>query len=434
MAAAARTRRLRSAAESGTAAESVDGPPGGAATLDGASASIPAGVGGAIPRVYASMQDADGLTPREYRRYGRHLTLSEVGQEGQLRLRRSSALVVGAGGLGSPVALYLAAAGVGRITIVDFDVVDPSNLQRQVLFGETDVGRPKVAAAAERLRDLNPHVEITALDERLTSANVERLVASHDVVVDGSDNFTTRYLVNDACVLGGKPNAYGSIFRFEGQASLFRAPGPCYRCLFPDPPPPGLVPNCAQAGVLGVLPGIVGSIQASEALKVLLGIGETLEGRLLLVDALRGSFREVRLRRDPACPVCGDHPTITRAVECTAEVCLDSSGLPGVPEIAPAELDLSLRGAAPPLLVDVREHWEHGAGAIEGSVNLPLGEIPLRAGELPRDRDVVVYCRVGPRGQRAVELLAAEGVTRARNLAGGLAAWRDRVDAGVVVA
>jgi adenylyltransferase/sulfurtransferase len=277
-------------------------------------------------------------------------------------------------------------------------------------------------------------VDLVPLDERLSSANVERLVASHDVVVDGSDNFTTRYLVNDACVLAKKPNAYGSIFRFEGQASLFRAPGPCYRCLFPDPPPPGLVPNCAQAGVLGVLPGIVGSIQASEALKVLLGIGETLEGRLLLVDALHGSFREVRLRRDPACPVCGDHPTITRAVESTAEVCLDSSGLPGVAEIEPAALDAALRRAAPPVLVDVREPWEHGAGALPGALNIPLGEIPLRARELPADREIVVFCRLGPRGQRAVELLAAEGLTRVRNLAGGLAAWRDRVAPDTVVA
>jgi adenylyltransferase/sulfurtransferase len=385
------------------------------------------------------MRDTDGLSPAEYRRYGRHLTLPEVGQEGQLRLRRSSALVVGAGGLGSPVALYLAAAGVGRITLVDFDVVDPSNLQRQVLFGEADVGVPKVVAAAARLRDLNPQIEIVPVDDRVSSANVVRLVAAHDVVIDGSDNFTTRYLVNDACVLAGKPNVYGSIFRFEGQASLFRAPGPCYRCLFPDPPPPGLVPNCAQAGVLGVLPGIVGSIQASEALKVLLGIGETLEGRLLLVNALHATFREVRLRRDPACPVCGEHPTITTAVESTEEVCLDASGVPGVPEIGAAALARLLAAPSPPALVDVREPWEHGAGAIAGpagepSWNVPLGEIPLRAAELPRDRDVVVYCRVGPRGQRAVELLAAEGFVRVRNLTGGLAAWRDEVDASVVVA
>ncbi|MCE9638020.1 MAG: molybdopterin-synthase adenylyltransferase MoeB [Planctomycetes bacterium] len=380
------------------------------------------------------MPDTDALTPREYRRYGRHLTLPEVGQEGQLRLKRSSALVVGAGGLGSPVALYLAAAGVGRITLVDFDVVDASNLQRQVLFGEADIGRPKVVAAAARLGDLNPHVEIVPLNDRLSSANVESLVRSHDVVIDGSDNFTTRYLVNDACVLGGKPNVYGSIFRFEGQASLFRAPGPCYRCLFPDPPPPGLVPNCAQAGVLGVLPGLVGSIQAAEALKVLLGIGESLQGRLLLVDALRAGFREVRLRRDPACAVCGDHPTITRAVECTVEVCLDSTGVAGTAEVSPTDLAAEIASDTPPVLIDVREPWEHGAGALAGAVNMPLGDVSLRAGELPRDRAVVVYCRVGPRGRRALEMLTAEGLTRVRNLGGGLVAWRDEVDASIVVA
>lgn len=375
-----------------------------------------------------------GLTAAEYRRYGRHLTLPEVGADGQLRLKRGSALVVGAGGLGSPVALYLAAAGVGRITLVDFDVVDPSNLQRQILFGESDIGRPKVVAAADRLRDLNPCISVETVDDRLSSANVQDLVARHDVVVDGSDNFTTRYLVNDACVLAGKPNVYGSIFRFEGQASLFRSPGPCYRCLFPDPPPPGLVPNCAQAGVLGVLPGLVGSIQASEALKVLLGIGTTLEGRLLLVNSLQGSFREVRLRRDPACAVCGEHPTITEAVESVELVCLDASGVPGVPEVSPRDLARELAAESPPILVDVREPWEFGAGALAAAQNLPLGEIGVGTTGLPQDRDVVVYCRVGPRGERAVELLAAEGFTRVRNLAGGLAAWRDEIDETVVVA
>ena len=380
------------------------------------------------------MERTDGLTPEEYRRYGRHLTLPEVGLEGQLRLRRGSALVVGAGGLGSPVALYLAAAGVGRITLVDFDVVDPSNLQRQVLFGASDVGRPKVTAAAARLLDLNPKIDVVALDARLSSDNVMPLVASHDVVVDGSDNFTTRYLVNDACVLGGKPNVYGSIFRFEGQASLFRAPGPCYRCLFPDPPPPGLVPNCAQAGVLGVLPGIVGSIQAAEALKVLLGIGESLAGRLLLVDALRGSFREVRLRRDPACAVCGDAPTITQAVESVETACLTTEGVAGVPQTSAADLAHAVASATPPLLIDVREPWEHGSAGLPGSLNIPLGEIQASVPALPRDRDIVVFCRSGPRGERAVELLAAEGLTRVRNLEGGLVAWRDAIDPSLVVA
>jgi adenylyltransferase/sulfurtransferase len=375
------------------------------------------------------------LRPEEYRRYGRHLTLPEVGEAGQLRLRSSSALVVGAGGLGSPVGLYLAAAGVGRITLVDFDVVDPSNLQRQVLFGAGDVGRPKVEAAAARLRDLNPLIEVRAVDARLSSENARELVAEHDVVIDGSDNFTTRYLVNDACVLGRRTNVYGSIFRFEGQASVFAPGGPCYRCLFPDPPPPGLVPNCAQAGVLGVLPGLVGCIQAAEALKVLLGIGTTLAGRLLLVNALGGSFREVRLRRDPACAVCGDAPTILRAVESVETVCVTTAaGEARAPRITPEELAARLRGEGRPVLVDVREPWEHHAGHLPGALNVPLGEIPLRAAEVPRDRDVVVYCRTGPRGERGVELLAAEGLTRIANLEGGLAAWREGVDPSVVVA
>lgn len=380
------------------------------------------------------MPRTDRLTPAEYRRFGRHLTLPEVGLAGQIRLRNASALVVGAGGLGSPVALYLAAAGVGRITLIDFDVVDPSNLQRQVLFGESDVGRPKAEAAAERLRELDPSLDVVARTERLGASNAAALVEDHDVVVDGSDNFVTRYLVNDACVLAGRPNAYGSIFRFEGQASLFRSPGPCYRCLFPDPPPPGLVPNCAQAGVLGVLPGIIGSIQASEALKTILGIGTTLAGRLLLVDALGAAFREVRLRRDPACAVCGDAPTIRTVAESAEVLCAAGAGADGVASVTPRELAAALASGDPPLLLDVREPWEHGAGHLAGSLNVPLGEVPVRAREIARDRAVVVYCRIGPRGERAVELLAAEGVLRARNLAGGLAAWRDAVDPGVVVA
>ena len=374
--------------------------------------------------------DLPALEPAEYRRYGRHLTLPEVGERGQRRLKASSALVVGAGGLGSPVALYLAAAGVGRITLADFDVVDLSNLQRQVLFGVTDVGRPKVEAAAARLRDLNPEVEIVPLDEKVTAANVAALVADHDVVVDGSDNFATRYLVNDACVLARTPNVYGSIFRFEGQASLFDSPaGPCYRCPFPEPPPAGLVPNCAQAGVLGVLPGIVGSIQASEALKVLLGLGPTLRGRLLLVNALEAGFREVRLSKDPACPVCGDSPSITRLVDGDPAGCAATTGVEGFAfGVDAASLGAELAGPEPPLLVDVREEWEFHSGALEGALHVPLGDVTIRVSELPTDRDVVVYCRVGPRGERAVELLQGLGLTRTRNLTGGLAAWRDDVD------
>ncbi|MCG3136045.1 MAG: putative adenylyltransferase/sulfurtransferase MoeZ [Planctomycetes bacterium] len=375
------------------------------------------------------------LSPDEYRRYGRHLALAEVGEAGQRKLRASSVLVVGAGGLGSPAALYLAAAGVGRITLADFDVVDPSNLQRQVLFSAADVGRPKVHAAAERLRALNPLVEIAALEIRVDASNATELVASHDVVVDGSDSFTTRYLVNDACFLAERPYVYGSIFRFEGQASLFRRPGPCYRCLFPEPPPPGLVPNCSQAGVLGVLPGVVGSVQAAEALKALLGLGPTLEGRLLLVDLLGASFREVRLRRDPACALCGDAPSIRALSDVPWHGCgvggADAEGR--VPSVRAAELAILLASGAPPVVVDVREAWEFHAGAIAGSVNVPLGEI---SGAAPgfAGRDVVVVCRNGLRAARAAELLAENGIAGARNLEGGLLAWREEAAPELVVA
>lgn len=375
------------------------------------------------------------LEPEEYRRYGRHLTLPEVGEDGQRRLKGSAALIVGAGGLGSPIALYLAAAGVGRLTLCDFDVVDPSNLQRQVLFGTADVGREKVTVAAERLRDLNPRVAVEPVPERVSSANVRALVRNADVVLDGSDNFTTRYLVSDACVLEGKPYVYGSIYRFDGQVSVFHPPaGPCYRCLFPEPPPDALVPNCAQAGVLGVLPGLVGSLQAAEALKLLLGRGRTLLGRLLLVDALDGQFREVRLHRDPSCPACGDAPTIVDAVETGGAACADAAGGRAAPSLSPAELAARLVAPEPPLLVDVRESWEHLAGALPDSVHISLGDVPLRVSELPADRDIVLYCRVGPRAERAVEMLRAAGFTRAWNLRGGLAAWRDEQDPEQIVA
>ena len=375
------------------------------------------------------------LEPDEYRRYGRHITLPEVGEAGQRRLKAAAVLVVGAGGLGSPIALYLAAAGVGRITICDFDVVDPSNLQRQVLFGSGDIGREKVVVAAERLRDLNPHVAIEAVPDRVSSANVRALVRASDVVLDGSDNFTTRYLVSDACVLEGKPYVYGSIYRFDGQASVFHPPeGPCYRCLFPEPPPDALVPNCAQAGVLGVLPGLVGTIQAAEALKLILGRGRSLLGRLLLVDALDGQFREVRLRRDPACPACGDNPTITEAVEAGGAACADSAEGSGGPSISPSDLAERLARDAPPLLVDVREAWEFGAGALLGARHVSLGDVQLRLADFPSDRDIVLYCRVGPRAERAVEMLRAAGIARCWNLRGGLAAWRDDQDTDQIVA
>jgi molybdopterin/thiamine biosynthesis adenylyltransferase/rhodanese-related sulfurtransferase len=361
------------------------------------------------------------LTKDEYRRYGRHLALAEVGEDGQRRLKAGSVLVVGAGGRGSPAALYLAAAGVGRLTLCDFDLLETSNLQRQVLFTDADVGRPKVEAGGERLAALNPSIRIERVAERISQENAQALVAAHDVVVDGSDNFGTRYLVNDACVIAKKPYVYGSIHRFEGQASVFgMAGGPCYRCLFPEPPPEGLVPNCAQAGVLGALPGIVGSIQAAEALKILLGVGETLSGRLLLLDLLAGSFREVRLRRDPACAVCGDRPTITRALETVGPGC------PAVPTIEPDALHALLAGGAPPVLLDVREAWEFDAGALPGARHAPLAQTTSIAESAPADAEIVVYCSVGPRGERAVELLRAAGRERVRNLRGGMAAWRER--------
>lgn len=369
------------------------------------------------------------LVREEYRRYGRHLALPEIGETGQRRLKASSVLVVGAGGLGSPAALYLAAAGVGRLTICDFDVVDASNLQRQVLFGTADVGHAKVEAAAERLRALNPHVAVATVPDRVSSSNAQSLVDGHDVVVDGSDNFGTRYLVSDACVLAAKPYVYGSIFRFEGQASVFHAPaGPCYRCLFPEPPPEGLVPNCAQAGVLGALAGLVGSIQAAEAVKCLLGAGSTLAGRLLLVDLLAATFREVRLRRDPECPACGERPTITRALETSGPGC------PAAPSIGARDLARLVASAEAPLLLDVREEWEFEAGSLPQARNAALGEVLAAAPGLPRDREIVVFCSVGPRGERAAELLRGAGVERVRNLRGGLAAWRDEVDPGAVVA
>jgi adenylyltransferase/sulfurtransferase len=372
--------------------------------------------------------DTPPLARDEYRRYARHISLAEIGEDGQRRLKGSSALVVGAGGLGSPAALYLAAAGVGRLTLCDFDVVDAGNLQRQVLFDSADVGRAKTDAAADRLRALNPLVAVETVNDRVGTANAQALVDAHDVVVDGSDNFTTRYLVNDACVLAKKPYVYGSIFRFEGQASVFHAPdGPCYRCLFPEPPPEGLVPNCAQAGVLGALAGLVGTIQAAEAVKLMLGVGSTLLGRLLLVDLLGATFREVKLRRDPACPICGERPTITRAVESAAPGCA------ATPSIEPKALAARLDGDAPPVLVDVREAWEFDAGALPGARNLPLGDVLAGAAGLPKNRDVVVYCSVGPRGERAAELLRGAGIERVSNLRGGLARWRDDVDPATVV-
>ncbi len=371
------------------------------------------------------------LSPDEMRRYGRHLVLPEVGLEGQLVIRSARVLVVGAGGLGSPAAMYLAAAGVGTIGVIDFDVVDFSNLQRQLLHMTRDVGRPKVESAAERLKAINPEVRVEKHEDALSSANALDLVARYDLIVDGTDNFPTRYLVNDACVLTGRPYIYGSVFRFEGQAAIFATEGgPCYRCLYPEPPPAGLVPSCAEGGVLGVLPGVIGTIQATEALKWILKTGDSLAGRLLLFDALAMKFREVRIRRDPECPVCGDHPTI-RELQDYEQFCgtglPSASSLPADFDISPAELAGSLGGADAPLLLDVREPMEFRINRLPNAELIPFGNLPDRLSEIDLTRNLVVYCHYGIRSVRAVELLRAAGF-RARNLKGGIAAWIDQVD------
>jgi sulfur-carrier protein adenylyltransferase/sulfurtransferase len=375
------------------------------------------------------------LSPDEVRRYSRHLLLPEVGVEGQQAIKAARVLCIGAGGLGSPVAMYLAAAGVGTLGLVDYDEVDYSNLQRQLLYTTRDVGRPKVESAAERLRALNPGVRVDTHQVALSSANALELLSRYDLVVDGTDNFPTRYLVNDAAVLTRRPYVYGSIFRFEGQASVFAAPqGPCYRCLYPEPPPPGLVPSCAEGGVLGVLPGIIGTIQAAEALKLILRAGETLVGRLLILDALRMRFREVRLSRDPECPVCGDSPTI-RELQDYEQFCgLSQDASHGAIDfdILPEELKAALEsGREAPVLLDVREPMEYQINRLPGSVLIPLGELPESLGELDGTRDLVVYCHHGIRSVRAVELLRGAGF-RARNLKGGITAWIDRVEPTMV--
>jgi len=372
------------------------------------------------------------LSPDEIRRYSRHLLLPEVGLEGQRAIKSARVLCIGAGGLGSPVAMYLAAAGVGTLGIVDFDDVEYSNLQRQLLHGTRDVGRPKVESAAERLRAINPGVQVDAHRVVLSSANALDLFARYDLVVDGTDNFPTRYLVNDAAVLSGRPYVYGSIFRFEGQASVFGVKGaPCYRCLYPEPPPPGLVPSCAEGGVLGVLPGIIGTIQATEALKLILKAGETLTGRLLILDALRMRFREVRLRRDTGCPVCGDRPTIKQLqdYEQFCGVAHDAATeAAGDFDITPEELKRAIDGGpGAPVLLDVREPMEYQINRLPGSVLIPLNELAESLGELDGTRDLVVYCHLGIRSVRAVELLRGAGF-RARNLKGGINAWIDRVE------
>ena len=366
------------------------------------------------------------LTREELARYARHLVLPEVGRTGQQRLKRARVLLVGAGGLGSPAALYLAAAGVGTLGIVDPDVVDVTNLQRQILHGTAGLGTPKVDSARERLTDVNPHVQLRIGAVRLTSANALDILADFDVVVDGSDNFPTRYLVNDACVLAGKPNVYGSVYRWEGQLSVFAADGgPCYRCLFREPPPPGLIPNCAEAGVFGALPGVIGAAQAMETVKLLLGVGQPLVGRLQIFDALSYSWRELEIRRDPDCPVCGDQPTQTELIDyevfcgVAPEVAADESP---VGSVESHELGAVMAGDPRPFLLDVREpmEWQRMNLADLGAVLVPMGEVGERLGEVPRDRPVVVYCHTGVRSLKVAEALIDEGYEDVRNLEGGI--------------
>jgi molybdopterin/thiamine biosynthesis adenylyltransferase/rhodanese-related sulfurtransferase len=371
------------------------------------------------------------LSPSELVRYARHLTLSEVGASGQERLAKARVLLVGAGGLGSPAALYLAAAGVGTLGVVDGDAVELTNLQRQVLHGTAAVGRAKTESARERLGDLNPHVRVEAHPVRLTSENALEILGRYDFAVDGSDNFPTRYLVNDASVLLRKPYVYGSIFRFDGQVSVFAAPGgPCYRCLFAEPPPPDLVPNCAEAGVLGVLPGLIGSLQALEAIKLILGVGESLVGRLLLVEALKVRFRELSVQRDPACAVCGDTPTVTQLVDYEVYCGVGSGHEAGDAELGASDLAGRLTGSAGPLVVDVREPWEWEIAHIEGRRLGPLGELPDRLRELDPRAEIVTVCHKGKRSIMAQQLLQGAGF-QARSLAGGIDAWAAEVEPGM---
>ena len=375
------------------------------------------------------------LTKKEIERYSRHLIMPEVGMDGQLKLKQAKVLCIGTGGLGAPLGLYLAAAGVGRIGLVDFDRVDDSNLQRQVLFSTEDVGRPKIVAAADRLRGLNPDIQIDTYDTHFSSENALEILKDYDIVVDGTDNFPTRYLVNDASVLLKKRNVYGSIFRFEGQITIFGDPnGPCYRCLYPEPPPPGLVPSCAEGGVLGVLPGIVGSIQAAETLKLIIGKGESLIGRLLLFDALAMRFRELKLRKNPDCPMCGAHPTITKLID-YAEFCGvrgEEAPVPqtSVPEITPRELKTRLDRGDDLYILDVREPHEYQICNLGGHL-IPLGDLSKRASELDSSREIVAHCRSGKRSAEAVEFLQRAGFRKVLNLKGGILAWSDEVDSSV---
>ena len=374
------------------------------------------------------------LTTDDLSRYSRHLILPEVGMEGQRKLKAARVLCVGTGGLGSPLAFYLAAAGIGTLGLVDFDVVDASNLQRQIIHSTRDIGRKKLDSAAEKLTALNPALNVVKHETMLSSANAMEILKDYDVVADGTDNFPTRYLVNDACVLLDKPNAYGSIFRFEGQASVFATKeGPCYRCLYPEPPPPGLVPSCAEGGVLGILPGLVGVIQATEVIKLILGKGSPLIGRLLLVDALGMRFRELKLRKNPECPVCGDNPTVKELIDyqhfcgIVPESKEEKAMKNGVPQLSVKELKQRIDGGEDVFILDVREPYEYQIAQIGGKL-IPQNDVPKRLDEIPRDREIVVQCRSGARSQKIAEFLKQSGYSQVVNLAGGILAWSDEID------
>jgi sulfur-carrier protein adenylyltransferase/sulfurtransferase len=394
---------------------------------------IPSVAGGAGTTVEAA-RELPQLTNDEVKRYSRHLIMPEVGVDGQRRLKAGSVLCIGAGGLGSPAAMYLAAAGVGTIGVVDFDVVDFSNLQRQIIHGTPDVGRSKLASAKDRLKAINPHIDVQTYEVALSSENALKLFEPYDVILDGTDNFPTRYLTNDACVLLGKPNAYGSIFRFEGQASVFATKeGPCYRCLYPEPPPPGLVPSCAEGGVLGVLPGVIGVIQATEAIKLITGIGEPLIGRFLIYDALKMRFRELKLRKDPDCPVCGTHPTVTKLID-YEQFCgihpaePESTAVNNATEITAVELKRRLDRGDKLTIIDVREPNEYQINRIAGARLIPLGEIPRRYAELNPEDELIMQCKSGARSGRAADFLRSVGFKRVLNLKGGILDWIDKVD------
>jgi adenylyltransferase/sulfurtransferase len=403
------------------------------AAKDGDTISLVPSIAGGSP--VAAPPEEVTLSKDEILRYSRHLIIPEVGIEGQKKLKAAKVLLIGTGGLGAPLGLYLTAAGIGRIGLVDFDVVDFTNLQRQVIHTTPDVGKKKIDSAAEKMKAINPHVEIVKHETALTSENALDILKDYDIVVDGTDNFPTRYLVNDACVLLGKPNVYGSIFRFEGQATVFATEGgPCYRCLYPEPPPPGLVPSCAEGGVLGILPGTIGLIQATETVKLILGIGEPLVGRLMLYDALGMRFRELKLRKSPDCPVCGEHPTVTKLID-YHQFC----GVPQQPaavqetkvnegEIDVKEVKSKIDSGDAFVLIDVREPHEHQICNIPQAKLIPLGQVPQRLGELDPSADIVVHCKSGMRSAKACGILRQAGFQRVRNMKGGILAWSDQVD------